>query len=325
MEKGGKSIDQIDDIPGFWPDNETVKMDLLDYAYEIEYFDLHLGQMIEYLDQIGELDNTVIIVTADNGMPFPRCKGIEYEYSNHMPLAIMWPNGIKHTGRIVEDFISFIDFTPTFLEVAGVESPDMKPVQGESLVPVILTDKEGRVIPERNFVLLGQERHDVGRPDDVGYPIRSIIKDGFLYIHNFEPDRWPMCNPETGYLNTDGSPTKTEILEMRRRGENTHFWELCFAKKPDEELYDINKDPECLTNLIGNSEYEEIASELKDKLFEELRKQEDPRMFNRGYIFDQYNYAHEAHRDFYNRYMQGEIKDFTTGWVNKGDFEKEPL
>ena len=55
----------------------------------------------------------------------------------------------------------------------------------------------------------------MGRPGDVGYPVRSIIREGMLYIHNFEPDRWPMCNPETGYLNTDGSPTKTEVLEMR--------------------------------------------------------------------------------------------------------------
>ncbi|MBE0654229.1 MAG: sulfatase [Bacteroidales bacterium] len=325
INKGGKSIDQIDKVPGFWPDNEVVRTDMLDYAYEIEYFDHHLGQMIAFLEEQGELENTVIIVTADNGMPFPRCKGIEYEYSNHMPLAILWPAGIKNPGRKIEDYISFIDFAPTFLELAGVENPDMQPIQGKSLVSVFKSPKEGRIDQERNYMILGQERHDVGRPDDVGFPIRSIIMDDLLLIHNFEPDRWPMCNPETGYLNTDGSPTKTEILEMRRRGEPVNYWDLCFGKKPQEELYNIKNDPECLDNLARDPGYEAKMSKMRNKLFEELKAQGDPRMFGNGHVFDDYLYAHEAQRDFYNRYMKGEITDFVTGWVNESDFEKEPV
>ncbi|MCF8224805.1 MAG: sulfatase [Bacteroidales bacterium] len=328
IEKGGKSTGQIDFVPGFWPDNETVRTDMLDYAFEIEHFDNHLGSMIAYLEEIGELDNTIIFVTSDNGMPFPRCKGIQYEYSNHMPLAIMWPEGIKNPGRVIEDYVSFIDFAPTWLELAGIndeESVDMKSIQGKSLVPLFTSEKSGQVIPERNYVLLGQERHDVGRPDDVGYPVRSIIRDGMLYIHNFKPDRWPMCNPETGYLNTDGSPTKTLILNMRREGIDDHFWQLCFGKHGSEELYNIENDPECLVNLIKDPEYSKIAEELKTQLFNELKNQGDPRMFGKGDVFDKYPYAGDAQRDFYNRYMAGEIKDYVTGWINPGDFEAEPL
>ena len=104
----------------FWPDNETVRTDLLDYAYEIEYFDKHLEKMLALLEERGELHNSLVIVTADNGMPFPRIKGQEYEYSNHLPLAIMWKNGIKQPCRVIDDFVSFIDFAPTFLELAGI-------------------------------------------------------------------------------------------------------------------------------------------------------------------------------------------------------------
>lgn len=328
IEKGNKQTDEIDKVPGFWPDNDVVRTDMLDYAFEIEYFDKHLGRMLAHLEEIGELNNTVVIITSDNGMPFPRCKGIQYEYSNHLPLAIMWPDGLKNPGRVVTDYVNFTDMAPTFLDLAGFENAEsvgMQPVQGESLLSIMKSEKSGRVNPERDFVLLGQERHDVGRPNDVGYPVRSVLREGILYIHNFEPGRWPMCNPETGYLNTDGSPTKTAILEMRRNGESTHYWDLCFAKNDSEELYNVKEDPECLNNLINLPEYASTILELRELLFSELKAQNDPRMFGNGAIFDSYPYAQESHRNFYERYMNGEITEFITKWVNPGDFEKAPL
>jgi hypothetical protein len=191
-------------------------------------------------------------------------------------------------------------------------------------VPIFKSEKAGRVEARRNYILLGQERHDVGRPDDVGYPVRSIIREGMLYLHNFKPDRWPMCNPETGYLNTDGSPTKTTILEMRRKGEDASFWKRCFGKRGAEELYNLRKDPDCLENLMGKPENAELARQLKEKLFAELKAQGDPRMSGKGDVFDRYPYAHEQ-RDFFHRYMRGEIKKWITNWVEQSDFEKEPI
>ena len=154
---------------------------MLDYAFEIEHFDSHLVKMLEILDKRGELDNTIVIVTADNGMPFPRVKGQAYEYSNHLPLAIMWGKGIKNPGRSIYDFISFIDFAPTLMEVAGIKQSDsgMQKIQGKSFSDIFYSRKKGFVSKNRNHVLLGKERHDVGRPDDAGYPIRGIVKDGF--------------------------------------------------------------------------------------------------------------------------------------------------
>lgn len=327
IEKGGKSIDQIDRVPGYWPDNETVRTDMLDYAYEIEHFDEHLGKILSYLEKVGELDNTIIVVTSDNGMPFPRCKGNQYEISNHLPLAIMWPKGIKNPGRKITDYVSFIDFAPTFLDLAGVNDPakhGMQPMQGKSLRPIFDSSKSGRVEAWRDHVILGQERHDYGRPGEVGYPVRSIIKDGFYYIHNFKPERWPSCNPETGYLQVDGSPTKTTVLEMRRKGESDHYWKLCFGKRPAEELYNLGKDRDCIQNLASNPEYESILKQLKQQLFKELKDQGDPRMFGNGDIFDNYGVAREGISGFYERFMKGEIKK-KPGWVNPGDFEPKPL
>ena len=317
---GGKTISQIDEVPTFWPDTDTIRNDMLDYALEIEYFDSHLQKMLAKLEQIGELQNTLVVVTADNGMPFPRIKGQVYEYSNHLPLAIMWPNGIRNPGRKVSDFVNFIDFTPTFLEVAGVTTNEvgMQPATGKSLTNIFTSEKEGEIDSNRDFVLVGKERHDVGRPNDQGYPIRGIIKDDFLYLRNFKPDRWPKGNPETGYLNCDGSPTKTYILDTRRKKGEMKFWQLNFGKRVGEEFYDIKNDPYCMNNLANDEKYASVKLKLENEMIEKLSAQGDPRILGNGDIFDNYEYA-GAVRDFYNRHMAGE--NMNTGWVNQTDFD----
>lgn len=319
---GKKKLEDIKEIPPIWPNSDTVRTDLLDYAYEIEYFDQHLLLMIQELEKRGELDNTLIVVTADNGMPFPRIKGQEYEYSNHLPLAVMWKNGIANPGRKIDDFISFIDFAPTFLEAAEIpeEQIKMAPITGKSLLNIFKSKQSGQIDSERNHVLIGKERHDVGRPNDQGYPIRGIVTRDYTYLHNFEISRWPAGNPETGYLNTDGSPTKTEILNDRRSNGTSLLWSLSFGKRPGEELYKRISDPYAMENLALHPEFQRIKEQLKEQLFQELKDQKDPRMFGMGDVFDQYPYSGKASKDFYNRYMNGE--DLNAGWVNKSDFEK---
>ena len=318
---GNKHKSQIDEVPSFWPDVDSVRTDMLDYGYEIEYFDKHLGQILQLLEEKGELDNTLIVVTADNGMPFPRVKGHDYEYSNHLPLAMMWKDGINKPGRTINDFVSFIDFAATFADVANIdfEEKGMQAIQGKSLVPIFKSDKSGQVEEERDYVLLAKERNDIGRPHNQGYPIRAIRKGDFLYLKNFEPDRWPTGNPETGYMDTDGSPTKSYILNQRRRGESAYFWKLNFGKRPQEELYNLAEDRDCVNNLVEDEKYASVKEELRMKMEDELKKQGDPRMFGKGDIFDQYEPTSVV--NFYERFMAGE--KFRTGWINKSDLEKE--
>lgn len=325
VAKGKKKLSDLQDVPEMWPDNETIRNDLLDYAYEVEHFDLHLKRMLTILEERGQLENTLVVVTSDNGMPFPRVKGQEYELSNHLPLAIMWKDGIKSPGRKIDDFVNFIDYAPTFLEVAGVQQADsgMQSITGRSLVEYFQTDKSGSVFPERNHVLIGKERHDVGRPNDQGYPIRGIIKNGMLYLKNFEPDRWPAGNPETGYLNCDASPTKTEILNLWRSGKETFFWDMAFGKKVSEELYDLRVDPDCLDNLASGSSHAALKAELQAQLFQELKDQGDPRLNGKPEIFDNYPVSTKAIANYYERFMSGE--KVPAGWVDESDYETEPV
>lgn len=301
--KGCGKISDIDRVPGCWPDNESVRNDLLDYAFEVEHFDRHLGRMLDELKKRGQLKNTLVIVTSDNGMPFPHDKGYAYYNSVHEPLAVMWPAGILKPGRTIEDFVSFIDYAPTFLDVAGMkkEPTGMQPITGRSLSGIFKSQKSGQVEPQRDHVLIGKERTDVGRPHDQGYPIRGIIKGDLLYVKNFETNRWPGGNPETGYRDTDASPTKTEVLKTQHTPSENLCWGVCFGKLGPDQLFDVRKDQDCLVNLVGTNSF----AALQDQLFAELKEQGDPRMFGKGNVFDEYPNASPKH-DFYDRGLRGE-------------------
>jgi len=323
VKKGNKKLSDIKSVPRMWPDTEEVRNDMLDYAFEIEYFDMHLGKMLKTLEEIGELENTLIVVTSDNGMPFPRVKGQAYEYSNHLPMAIMWKGGIKTPGRVIDDIVNFTDISPTFLEVAGISEKEsgMQAIQGNSITDILYSEKSGIIDPNRDHVLIGKERHDVGRPNDVGYPIRGIRKGDFLFVINFETSRWPSGNPITGYLNCDGGATKTKIINDRRNEVDATKWQLNFGKRERFELYNIIEDPECIHNLIEADTYKDISINLKIQLEKELTEQGDPRMFGKGYLFDDYVYSNKKDRGFYERQMNGENPK--AGWVSESDFEKE--
>lgn len=317
--KAGKNINQIDSVPSFWPDNEAVRTDMLDYALEIEHFDKHLVAILQILEAAGELENTIVIVTADHGMPFPRAKGQEYEYSNHVPFAMMWKKGITKAGREIKDLLSFIDLAPTILAVAGIpeDKSGMQPIEGKSFLD-LLTKEDSK--SQKDYVLIGKERHDVGRPNDQGYPIRGIIKGDFLYLINFETSRWPAGNPETGYMNVDGSPTKTEVLKARRNPETESYWQLSFGKRQEEELYNIAEDRECMANLAEDANYNVLKKQMRSELLQKLTEQQDPRMLGQGDIFDSYPYMGSA-RDAWNRIKKGESVPARS--INKSDFEPE--
>jgi arylsulfatase A-like enzyme len=270
-------------LPSYYPDAPVVRNDFLDYAQEVEYFDSHVGRILKALEAAGELDNTLIVVTSDHGEPFPRAKGQIYDRGFHVPLAVRWGKGVK-PGRVVDDFINVRDFMPTFLELAGIKAPDT--VTGRSFADVLKSEKAaGWVDAARNRIVVGKERHDVGRPNDAGYPVRAIRTPEYLYVRNYEPDRWPVGNPETGYRNCDDGPTKHHVLSNFDR-----HYKLCFGKRPAEELFRVDKDPDCVTNLAADPMLAMVKDELRKEMEESLRKDADPRVLGNGAVFEGYKY-----------------------------------
>jgi uncharacterized sulfatase len=289
----GKQLSDVK-LPGFYPESDKIRSDMLDYAVHIEWADTHLGRMLEALERIGELDNTLIVFTGDNGMAFPRCKATCYEWGIHMPLAIRWGDVVKG-GRAVDDFVSFTDFAPTFLEAAGIEIPE--DMTGKSLMNILRSAESGQIEPERDHVVAGVERHfPGGRKGGWGYPIRAIRTEQHLYIHNYAPDRWPAGDPDGpvwpaddrtgGFGDIDGCPTKDYLAAHKSSLE--YYYNLAFGKRPEEELYDVVKDPFQLKNLSEDPAYQEIKAGLRERLEEEMRNTEDPRATGRGDELDQY-------------------------------------
>jgi len=281
-------------VPDFWPDVETIRSDVLDYYYEIQWYDTHLASMIARLEEIGELENTLVIVTSDNGMPFPRAKTTLYDWGTRMPLAIRWGKRIP-PGRRVDDFVCHTDFAPTILEAAGIEVPEV--MTGRSLLPILDSEKEGEVDPSRDRVVTATERHTWCRPDGATYPVRALRTRDYLYIRNYEPDRWPTGGPEflssnrTTHGDVDACPTKTFLLDPKNRRRYAKQHHLCFGKRPAEELYAVADDPSQVRNLADEPEFAKVKERLAAELTSHLTRTGDPRVRGedpwQGYIYHQ--------------------------------------
>ncbi len=282
------------ELPAFLPDVPEVREDMADYLFEIQWFDEHLGRMMATLEHYGELENTIIVVTSDNGMPFPRAKGTLYDYGTRVPLAIRWGEHVP-VGRRVDDFVSLQDLAPTFLDAAGVEIPDV--MTGQSLLPLLESESSGQVMADRDAVLTGRERHVPGQPwpSMAGYPSRAIRTHQWLYVRNFEPERWPAGAPEDStmgipYPDVDGGPSKSFLLEHRDDPEIQPYYKWAFGKRPAEELYNVETDPYQLTNLADAPELDHIKQHLAQQLLTKLEETGDPRVLERGEQFDAYPY-----------------------------------
>jgi arylsulfatase A-like enzyme len=277
-------------VPSVFPDTPEVRSDICDYFYEIQRFDREVGEILAMLEEAGQLENTIVVVTSDNGMPFPRAKANLYDLGARMPLAVRWPKGVPG-GRTVDDFVNLTDLAPTFLEAAGLEVP--KPMTGKSLVPILSSKASGNVDKKRDFVVTGRERHAWCRIDGKGYPARMIRTKDYLYIRNYEPDRWPagtyrIKTNEGHYGDIDASPTKNVMIEGKATWPN--LFELSFGKRPAEELYDCAKDPEQVVNLAADPAYSNVLKELAARMDKHLAGTGDPRATGGEALWDEWPY-----------------------------------
>ena len=295
-------------MPGFLPDVDTVRTDFADYLGEIMAFDAGLGIILELLEAAGELDNTLIVVSGDHGFPgMSNGKCNLYDFGIQVPLVCRWP-GVISPGRIVDDFVSIPDLAPTFLQAAGLSGQSQ--MTAKSLVPIFKSQSQGQIDPSRNFVIAGRERHvKLARAGALPYPQRAIRTDSFLFILNFEPDRYPMGDPmgieeasmidmdeltnNTFYAfgDYDGSPSKAWIVAHREEDQYEQFYQFAFGKRPREELFDIHADPDQINNLAANPKYKAIKQKLSSRLINELKATGDPRVLVEEVPFESAPYA----------------------------------
>jgi N-sulfoglucosamine sulfohydrolase len=293
--------DLKDKMPAFIPDVPEIREDMCDYLGEVLALENMFSRFLKELEDIGERENTIIVVSGDHGIPgFPRGKCNLYPLGTEVSLFVQWP-GVAPGGRIVEDFVNLMDLAPTFLEAARETVPEC--MTGKSILPLLLSEKNGQIDKTRDYVVTGRERH-VGkaREGDLPYPQRAIQTKGYLYIRNFEPDRDPMGywpdyqweptyenleqNTFTAYADMDASPTKAWMIKHRNNKQWEMQWKLGFDKRPEEELYDLIKDPDYMHNVAYDKDYAEIKKSLSGRLMEILKSTDDPRVKGDGKTFE---------------------------------------
>jgi len=289
----GKDPNQVV-VPPCLPDDPIVRNDILDYYIEVEHFDQMVGRALSLLEKKGELDNTIVVVTSDHGMPFPRAKASLYDAGTRVPLAIRWASGIQSPGRVCQDFVNLSDLAPTFVEAAGL-MPHAE-MTARSMMG-ILRPSESRGEAARDHALIAMERHDGCRQGGKGYPCRAIRTSGYLFILNHEPTRWPAGDPDASvcaraipYGEVDSSPTKRLMMDGQENPNLRSFHHLAFGHRPAEELYDLQQDPGQLVNLAGDPQFAADKKRLRERLVQRLVETQDPRQTGGEVSWDYYPY-----------------------------------
>lgn len=289
-------------LPKFLPDVPEVREDFADYLGEIQAFDAGVGLLLKRLEETGELDNTLVVVSGDHGAPgFPGGKCNLYDFGVAVTLAVRCPG--HPGGRVVDDFVNLMDLAPTFLEAAGTDLP--AGMNGRSLVTILKSEKSGLVDPNRTWNISGRERH-VGsaREENRPYPQRCLRTKDYLYIRNFAPDRWPLGSPlsvtetsapeadalanntRVAFADMDASPTKAWLVAHRNDPAWKWHYDYAFGKRPAEELYDLRRDPDQTKNVAADPAYATTKTELGERLIKTLTEVGDPRITGDGQTFE---------------------------------------
>jgi len=225
-------------VPPYLVDTVMTRKDLAGYYHEVSRFDHFVGVVTEELREQGVLDNTLIVVSADNGRPFPRCKSRLYDSGIKTPWVVHYPRLIK-TPSVSKSLISVIDLSATCLELAGIEKPES--IQGQSFVS-ILKDPKAEI---RDMIFSEHNWHVYKNHE------RMVRFGNFVYIKNNFPNQHNLC-----YESDTDFPAGFELWKAHAAGKTTAQQLQIFANPcPAEELFKMSEDPHQFINLVGNPEY----------------------------------------------------------------------
>lgn len=265
-------------VPPELPDAPETRRDLLNYYGGVMSLDETAAHAIALLEKSGQLDNTVVIYTSDNGWQMPRGLANCYDSGSRVPLAIRWGAHLRH-GRRVDQFVNVAELGPTILELCGVPPPASMTLHSVRNLLLGLPDST-----PRDAAFIERERHANVRHDNLSYPIRAIRTRDFLYIRNLRPDRWPAGDPDVlfvhgrPYGDVDTTLTKDLLLRHLKDPGYARYISLIFDKRPAEELYDLSKDPHQIVNVAGLPAYENQQAALRQRLDRWMNETHDPRV-----------------------------------------------
>lgn len=240
-------LDQVV-VPPFLADTEATRLDLASYYNEVTRYDYYIGQVVDELQAQGALENTLILVMADNGRPFPRAKTRVHDSGMKTALVAHWPQGISESSGECDSLVSAIDLAPTILSLANIEAPPT--MQGVDLKPLFSDPTE----TVRQYAFSEHNWHDY---EAYG---RSVRTKHFLYVLNRRPRlEWQ------GPADSVRSPSHQELISLREsKMLNDAQSDVFLSPRPAEELYALPDDQHQLSNLIKNPGYQTEAKRLQE-------------------------------------------------------------
>ncbi|MBM82390.1 MAG: heparan N-sulfatase [Planctomycetaceae bacterium] len=234
-------------VPPFLSDDEETRQDLASYYNEICRFDYYIGQVVNTLKKQGDLENTLILVFADNGRPFPRAKTRLHDSGMRTALVAHYPKMIKQPGSLTDSLVSVIDIAPTVLELAGVDVA--KSMQGVSMLP-ILRDSNATI---RKYAFSEHNWHDYEAHG------RSIRDGEFVLIRNFRP-----YMALQGPADSVRSPSHKKLQALRDAKKLTAAQaDVFMTPRPAVSLFHTKSDPHQLKNLAKVAKYANVKERLQ--------------------------------------------------------------
>lgn len=234
-------------VPPYLVDTPDTRQDLASYYNEVSRMDHYVGMVRKELEKQEVSDNTIIIVMADNGRPFPRSKTRVYDSGMKTPFVVYWPEGITQKGSSSNSLISVIDIAPTFLELAGGEIPDS--FQGKSFAKV-LKDPSADF---RQYVFSEHNWHDYEAHE------RMVRSKDYLYVLNSRPQF-----DNAGPADSRRSPSHLDLIKQRDALQLTAAQSDLFAiPRAKEELFNVIDDPEQVSNISSITRYQDVLLDFR--------------------------------------------------------------
>ncbi|WP_425235242.1 sulfatase-like hydrolase/transferase [Ulvibacterium sp.] len=249
-------------VPPYFPDTQEFR-NIMAHQYDlITVFDQEVGKLMAQLKEDDLDENTIVFVFSDHGFGLPRYKRWLYDTGLRVPFVLHAPKKYKHlvsnlNAGNVDKMVGFVDFAPTVLGLAGVDTPEI--MEGKNFL--------GANSQNKKYIYGYRDR-----ADDVFDVSRSVFDGRYLYIRNYLPHRAYIQNAQI--FNT-GKRSYKELFRVKNLGELSEESLKMFKPKAPEELYDLQQDPNELHNLIGNPQYDEVKNKLHEKIKEHILETRD--------------------------------------------------
>lgn len=248
-------------VPPYYPDHPLTRRDWADYLEYIQILDRKIGKVLERLKEDGLENSTIVFFFADHGRPHVRGKQYLYDGGIHIPLIIRWPGRIR-PGTVHEDLVSGIDLLPTCLTMANIRVPDS--MQGRSFW--------GPNVQKREFIISARDRID-----ETYDRVRCVRSKKLKYLRNFYPNQPYIQKNVVPRLVL---PVLTLMVVLHQEGRLTPAQAAFMAKtRPDEELYDLEKDPHEMNNVASDPRYRQHLERMRSILEKWIVETNDHGMF----------------------------------------------